>query len=116
MSKWRLYWTFFKSTLMINLIFPFSFAFSVPVAFSDIIPVELKGETPTMTFWNIFSVCIMTLGPLISFAFKKWARPNEYYFYNNRGISKYQLMAFSMTINVLLGVSILMIKSYVASS
>ena len=111
-----LFWAFFKSTLVFNLIFPLIFAFSVPVAFSDIIPVELKGETPVMTFWNIFSICVMTVGPLVSFAYKEWARSGEYYFYNNRGISKYQLMVFTVAVNVVLGVSILIIKSHVASA
>lgn len=111
-----LYWAFYKSTLVINLLFPLIFALSLPVAFPDIIPEEIRGETSVMTFWNILSVCIITIGPLLSFVYKKWARSGEYYFYYNCGISKYRLMAFTLTVNALLGIFILMIKSYVAYS
>ena len=114
-SRLRLFWTFFKSTWTINLLFPIICATSVPMTW-DFIPDILKNESPAMTFWNVLSVCVMTVGPLVSFAYREWARPNEYYFYNNCGISKYQLMAFTMAVSVLLGISILIIKSYVTSS
>ena len=111
-TRLRLYWTFYKSMLGFNVPFPI-----VCTIFNRKIFVENPTSlADTMIFWNILPICIVMLGTLLSFAYKRWARPNEYYFYNNLGISKYQLMAFTMTINVLLGISILIIKSYVTSS
>jgi hypothetical protein len=64
----------------------------------------------------IFPLCFMSGGPLISIFFKEMWRPNEYYFYYNRGVSKFPLMAFTMTVSILLGTSILMLMLYVTSS
>jgi len=93
----RLYWAFYKSTLIINL--AVSFAVSL-----------VAGSL------YIFSVCFASGGPLFSIFFKEIWRRNEYYFYNNCGISKYQLMAFTMAVSILLGTSILMLLLYVTSS
>jgi ethanolamine transporter EutH len=108
----RLFWTFYKSMLAFNVLFPI-----LCTIFNRVIINENPTSfADTMIFWNIVPICIVMLGTLLSFGYKKWAHPNECYFYNNRGVSMYQLMAFTMTINVLLGVSILIIKSYVTSS
>lgn len=95
-SKIRMYWAFYKSTLMINLFF--SFIISV---FAGLI---------------MFPVCFITGGPFMSFVYKEIARPNQYYFYNNRGISKFQLMIFTISVCILLGTPILILILYVASS
>ena len=99
-----LFWTFWKSTLTINLL----------VSFTVSLFVGLWADMMAGT--KVFPLCFMTGGPLLSFVYKEIAHPNEYYFYNNRGISKYQLMAFTITVSVLLGISIQIIKSYVSSS
>jgi hypothetical protein len=96
-SKWRLFWAYFKSTLGANLFF----SFIVAVTTMNII---------------VFPVCIMSGGPLFAFFYKQVARSDEYYFYGNRGISKYQLMAFTMAVTILLGGSALIFLLYVAYS
>ena len=96
-TRHRLYLAFFKSTLVINIVV----SFVVSMAFTDL---------------AFFPVCFMTGGPLFSFFYKEVTHPNEYYFYHNRGISRYQLMGFTLAACVLLGVSTLIIISHVASS
>ena len=97
----RLFWTFFKSTLTINVVVSLTVAL---LAY----------------FWtdNIlaFPICFMTGGPLLAFADKEIIRPNEYYLYFNRGISKYQLITFTMAVCFILGISAFIIISYVSSS
>ncbi len=114
MVKWRFYWAFYKSTLSTNLLPPFILAFTIPSVFWDAIPPDIKQDTtPSMLFWNLLSIGLMTFGPLISFTYKEWARSGEYYFYYNQGITKVKLILFGVIVNVLLGVLILIIKSYV---
>lgn len=99
MKKYRIYWAFYKSTLFISLLV------AIVCALLDI---------DNILFY--FSVGFMTVGSFLSLGHKFMVRPNEFYFYNNCGISKYQLMAFTIALNVLLGISILIIKSYVTLS
>jgi len=99
MRKIRLYWAFYKSTLATSILVAFACAF-LNIAI----------------FWYLLSVGFMTCGTFLSLLYKNLVRHNEYYFYNNCGISKYQLIAFTITINVLIGISILIIKSYVTLS
>ena len=100
----RLFWTFWKSTLAVNLLVSF------------IVSLFAGLWSDMMASIKIFPLCFMTAGPLLSFFYKEIARPNEYYFYNNRGISKYQLMAFTMAVCILTGIFTLILLSYVASS
>ena len=90
----RLYWAFFKSTLIVNLAVSFTVTLVTLVAGGSI---------------KIFAVCLMTGGPLFSFFYKEVWHPNEYYFYHNRGISKIQLMAFNLAVCILLGTFILIL-------
>jgi hypothetical protein len=96
METIRLYWTFHKSTLTLNLLF--SFAISLILA-------EL--------FFKVLPISIMTGGPLLSLFYKEISRKNEYYFYYNRGISKLNLIVVSMALNVLTGIVLKMIISNV---
>jgi hypothetical protein len=96
METIRLYWTFHKSTLALNLLF--SFAISLILA---------------ALFFKVFPISIMTGGPLLSFFYKEIARKNEYYFYYNRGISKLNLIVVSMALNVLTGIVLKIIISNV---
>jgi hypothetical protein len=98
LTRLGLYWAFFKSTLIVNLV------------------VSIAATLVAAGNMTIFTVCLMTVGPLFSFFYKEVWRPNEYFFYHNRGISKYQLMTFAMAVNILLGTSILIIIFHVASS
>ncbi len=92
MDNVRLYWEFHKSTLIIN--WTFSIAFSM-ILFSPL----------------LIPIVSMTGGPLISIFYKEISRKNEYYFYYNRGISKLNLVAISLILNVLFGVVLLFIIS-----
>jgi len=91
----RLYWTFHKSTIVIN--WAFSIALSVLI--------------PPLLLPVLFPVLTMTAGPLISLLYKEISRNNEYYFYYNRGITKVNLIAISLALNMLPGLILLFIMS-----
>jgi len=91
MENFRLYWEFHKSTIVIN------WAFSIALSVSSS-PLLL----PVLT---------MTGGPLISLFYKEISRNNEYYFYYNRSISKVNLIAISLGLNVFVGFILLFIMS-----
>ena len=102
MFKYRLYWNFYKSTLIINYVSSLLIA-----SFTSLVNV------PVLT---TFCISIMSGGVLIAVGYKEMKHPVEYYFYYNRGISKYQLMAFTVGINILIGIFILIVDYYVTSA
>ena len=63
-----------------------------------------------------FCILVMSGGVLIAVGYKEMKHPGEYYFYHNRGIRKYQLIAFTMGINILIGIIILTADYYVTSA
>lgn len=85
MENFRLYWEFHKSTLLLNWVA------SIALALLTMTPIY-------------FPVATMTGGPFISLLYKEITARNEYYFYYNRGIPRINLIIFSMTLNILLGV------------
>ncbi len=76
MSKLKMCWAFFKSTITIS----FAFSFILAIMMYPL-------------FFTIFPVALMTGGPIISLFYKEIFRRNEYYFFYNRGILKINLLA-----------------------
>jgi len=98
-----MYWTFYKSTVIINI--------CVSIALSVI-----AGAMTTAGFFVSFAVCFATLGLMGVFLYKEVARPLEYYFYYNRGISKRQIMSFCFIFNILMASFFLIVRYYVSST
>ena len=79
-----MYWYFYRSTIILNI------CVSILVAF-------FTGSL----FLVVFPVCFATIGLFAVFLYKEVARPLEYFFYYNRGITKIKLFLFCMLINIL---------------
>ena len=94
----KLYWVFYKSTITINLVV------------SLMIFIVSSGSI------TIFAISIVFFGLFFAFLYKEIARPHEYYFYYNQGISKIKLIIFCVLVNVLPSALILIINHYVASA
>lgn len=90
MNKLKLFWEFHKSTLVLS--WSFSIALSV---------ITLN--------YIILLITSMTAGPIISLFYKELTSKNEYYFYNNNGISKIKLILVSYSFHILLGLLLLLI-------
>jgi len=59
---------------------------------------------------------MMTAGTMIGIFYKEITHQNEYYFYYNLGISKANLIAVNALLNILTGLMLLLIFSYVKPS
>jgi hypothetical protein len=99
LNKARLYLEFHRSTLTINYIFS--------IALSSII---------FPSFFIVLPISIMTGGPLLSLFYKEVAQKNEYYYYYNLGITKLSLILTNLILNILTGIILLIIITYVKSS
>ena len=77
-----MYWTFYRSTIILNSLVSFLIAL-------------ITGE-----MLLFFPICYATIGLLAVFLYKEIARPNNYYFYYNQGISKVKLMMFCFLVNI----------------
>jgi hypothetical protein len=105
MVKIKLYWAFFKSTLIMNMAVSFFISFIVYFSLKEM------SENPP-AFLNLYiKICIFG-GPLISFYYKEITRKPEYYFYYNKGISKLNLIIATLLIYILLGFILLNILRY----
>ena len=96
MNKLKAYWIFHKSTVILNL---------VSSAALSLITLPV--------FLVVFPILIMTSGTLISLFYKEITHKNEYYFYYNLGISKPTLLVMNEFFNILTGLILLGIFSYV---
>jgi len=96
-----MYWAYYKSTIVVNL------CVSVAIV---LIANFLYGADLSI---YLFAVSIAFIGPSFAFLYKEIVRPLEYYFYYNRAISKIKLIAFCLTVNVLLAIIISLIAIYV---
>jgi hypothetical protein len=94
MSKFRLYWAFYKSTLIISVV-----TSCIAAA------ILLYGE-PGYSYLDNLALCNITAGPFCAFMYKEIANPGEYYFYCNRAISKIEVivscMVFSIPVSALI--------------
>jgi Zn-dependent protease len=85
-----MYWAFYKSTVTINLV------------------VSLMVGLVTVSI-TVFAIGLVTFGLFFAFLYKEVVRPQEYYFYFNRGISKIKLIIFCILVNILPSALILII-------
>jgi len=93
----KMYWAFYKSTVTINLVVSLMFG----IVSRSII---------------VFAISLVSIGLFFAFLYKEVVRPQEYYFYYNRGISQIKLIIFCMLVNILPSALILIIYNYVTSS
>ncbi len=90
--KLKICLVFYKVLLLINL--GFSTAISV-----IIFPI----------FLQIFPLAFLTGGIVIGILYIELSKNNQYYFFYNLGLSKKSLISFSVVINTLIGISILIL-------
>jgi hypothetical protein len=105
MQKVRLYWEFYKSTVVMNL------GCSVLLAFSIFVGMQMAMLTPP-SFIVVYIRCCMFGGPVLCLYNKVLARKNEFYFYHNKGIARSGLFIATFVIYISLGVLILNILHY----
>ena len=99
-----IYWTFYKSTLTVNLVVSLTL-FLVSLGISVISVCII-----------VFAISLVSCGLFFAFLYKEVACPDEYYFYYNWGISKIKLIIFCLLVNMLPSSLILILVHYVASS
>jgi len=86
--------TFYKTILLINI--GFSTAISV-----ILLPI----------FFQIFPLAFLTGGIVIGILYVELSKKNQYYFFYNLGLSKKFLISFSIMINTVVGVFILILTN-----
>ena len=97
-----LYWAFYKSTVILNIVVSFAIA--------------LLGMVYGGNFFIVFAGCFMSVGLLAALLYKEIDCSMEYYFYYNQSISKIKLIVFCLLFNILPSALILTIVYYAASS
>lgn len=85
--KVNVVWTFYKSTLLVNVVC------SSAIPFADF-PDYLQF------FPQLFGLSFITFGLLVSFIYKESVRRDEYYFYYNLHTSRLQLYLGCLVINI----------------
>jgi hypothetical protein len=106
MSKSKLYWEYYKSTLALSLSSSVIFAFIISEGLKNL-PIE------RLPLYVIFLFCFMFGGAFAAFFYKEVSRKGEYYFYYNRGISKMSLWVITEVTNILIGGMLINILNYV---
>ena len=96
-----LYWAYYKSTVVINLC----------VSAAIVLIASFLNDADVSLY--LFAASLALIGPSFAFLYKEIVRPLEYYFYYNRAISKIKLIAFCLTVNILLATIISLIGFYV---
>ncbi|MDP2413199.1 hypothetical protein [Daejeonella sp.] len=87
MHKLKLFSVFYKSTL------------SLSIAFATLV-AAIGGR---LGFITVFGIAFMTGGWILSLFYKEQTRKNEYFYYQNMGITKTALVIFCILLNVLIG-------------
>ncbi len=98
-NKLRLLVVFYKSTLTLSIgISALMAAFSV---------FNIAGML------LLFGFCFLSGGTVVTLLYKELSKKHEYYFYYNKGISKWALAFTCITGNLLIGISLITIAQYV---
>ena len=87
MHKLRLFTVFYKSTLLLSVLF------SITVA-------GLGGK---LGFITAFGIAFMTGGCVLSLYYKGVTHKNEYVYYQNMGIAKSTLVISCILVNIIIG-------------
>jgi hypothetical protein len=62
-------------------------------------------------FFDMLPAMLMTGGPILALLFKEVFRSNEFYFYYNKGVSKYHLIITTIAISMSMGLVLFVIFS-----
>jgi len=63
-------------------------------------------------FFIAFGVGFLSAGSVISITYKEISKQHEYYFYYNKGISKFTLILSCILTNLIIGITLIAIGSY----
>ena len=96
MTKIQLHWEFYKSTVVLNILFSLAISLFALDMFAILFPISL-----------------ITVGPALSLFYNEITHQHTYYFYYNKGISKIWLMVGNLILNTVIGISLVAILSYV---
>lgn len=102
-AKLKFYFTFFKSTLLFSIGIGLAVNF---VSLSFFNPNETISSVPILFILGstLRSCCL--LGYPFSLLYKELSKKNEYYFYQNIGISKISLIGFTFGLYILFSILI----------
>ena len=92
------------------------FALIAPTISGIYLPTTVLAYHFPAAFCQIFAISVVTAGPVVAFMYKELARPLEYYYYYNRGISKIRLIICCLFANIPAAALALIVKNYVASA
>ena len=107
MQKLKLYWVFYKSTLVLNL--------GSSVLLSLVLLWNLKKTVKSPpSFVVLYRLCFIFGGLIFSALHKEITKHNDYYFYYNKGITKVTLYFTSTLFNIVFGACALLILHYAA--
>lgn len=98
MHQILIYWNWYKRLLINNLLISLLFS---------LLNLEF--------FLKTFGLVFMTAGFLISLVYQELTYKSEYYFYHNLGLSKLRLIAITEFINILVGITSIIIYYAIAS-
>lgn len=87
MHKLKLFTVFYKSTLLLSIVF------SLTVA----------GFGIAIGFITAFGLAFMTVGWVLSLYYKEMTHKNEYVYYQNMGITKSTLIVSCILMNIIIG-------------
>ena len=96
--KIQLLGVFYKSTLTISIAFA-------------VMATTLAMASPWAL--QIFALSFMTGGTIASLLYKEISLKHQYYFYYNQAISKTTLIVTCVTINIVIGVLLMLLRSYI---
>ena len=86
---------FYKSTLTVNIT---SSVLLCIVGYPDILLA--------------FGICFLSGGSILSLLFLEISKQNEYYFYYNKGLSKWTLLLSCFIINLFIGIMLIVASYY----
>jgi hypothetical protein len=98
--KIQLLGIFYKSTLAISVGFA-------------IMATTLAMAFPWVVIFQIFAISFMTGGTIASLLYKEISLKHQYYFYYNQAISKATLVVTCISINIAIGVLLIMMSLYI---
>lgn len=104
MYKLKLYWAYFKSTLVFNI--------STSAFLTLILKMVLSLRDKDIPIYILYIYSFMFGGPLFDFFYKMLNRQDEFYFYYNRAITRLGLLISSLIICIGMGTVLLTILNY----
>jgi hypothetical protein len=94
-NKLKLLIIFYKSTLLLSIACGL-----------------MLGAINFNMFFIAFGFGFLSAGSVISITYKEISKQHEYYFYYNKGISKFTLILSCVVLNLAIGLSLIIIETY----